>query len=311
MSLTAVQLKERAYGIGASESAAVIGLSAYRSPLEAYLQKVNDADGVPRKPEDPKDRLRLEGGSALEPVILGHFERTTEMPVTDRQLRVHDPKHPWRWVTLDGRASDGGLVEAKKTEITGAVWGDGDEDVPDDYYCQAQHGMACTDAQHVYVPVLLPRWEFAIYIIRRDDEFIDLMTKRQLEFMERLRTRTPPPVQSLEDAKLMWPRNKPLLRVTADATTTEIAQQLANLKAQMKRDEEKKEQLELQIKCAMGEAEELVGRTGRLATWKNNKDGTKFDQESFAIHHPDLWRKYQVPKPGARVFLLKVKEVQN
>jgi putative phage-type endonuclease len=309
MSLTAIQLKERAFGIGASEAAASVGLSKYRTQLALYQEKVAAAEGRIAANEDSlADQLRKEGGSALEPVIIGHFERTTGLQVCDRQLRVQDPQHPWRWVTLDGRASDNGLVEAKKTEITGAVWGEGDEDVPDDYYCQAMQGMACTGAEFVYVPVLLPRWEFAVYVIRRDDEFIELMTAKQMEFIERLRTRTPPPVTSLEDAKLLWPKHKPLKKVTADPETASLAQALANLKARIKREEEEREALELKIKCAMGDAEELVGRSGRIATWKNNKDGTKFDSESFAIHHPDLWRKYQVPKPGARVFLLKLKE---
>ncbi len=40
MSLPVAKLKERAFGLGASEAAAAIGLSQYRTPLALYQQKI-------------------------------------------------------------------------------------------------------------------------------------------------------------------------------------------------------------------------------------------------------------------------------
>lgn len=307
MSLTAEQRKARAYGIGASEAAASIGVSAYLSELGLYLQKVADADGGAEREYSDEDLLRLDGGSALEPVILRHLERTEHLTVVDRQVTVQDPVHPWRWVTLDGRIDQQRLVEAKKTEIVGAQWGEGEEDIPDDYYCQTQQGMACTGATLVYVPVLLPRWEFAVYTIKRDQEFIDLMTTKQEAFVQRLVKRDPPPPKSLADCKLAWPKHKALKSVKGDQSVMDAATELAVIKKAVKEKLERAEKLELTIKAAMQDAEEIKNDVGRIATWKNNKDGVKFDTDEFSIKHPDLYTKFLKTVSGARVFLLKIK----
>lgn len=309
MALTALQLKQRSLGIGASESAASIGVSKYTTKLGLYLKKMAHAEGRDIEELDDKSLLITEGGSALEPVILNHFQRTTGLILSDHQLTVRDPANDWRWVTLDARASDGGLVEAKKTEIVGAVWGDGEEDIPDDYYCQTQQGMACTGATFVYVPVLLPRWEFAVYTVKRDDEFIDLMTAQQKDFMRRLVERDPPAPVSLDDCKLAWPKNKALKAVHADQETYDAAMELAVLKKKSKDALELAEKLELRVKAAMMDAELLKGDFGPIATWKNNKDSEKFDKDSFAIAHPALYKEYLKPVPGPRVFLMKLKAV--
>ncbi len=57
-------LAVRNQGIGSSDSAAVVGLSPYKSPLELWMEKTGR-----KAPDDLSDNEAVFWGSTLEPVI--------------------------------------------------------------------------------------------------------------------------------------------------------------------------------------------------------------------------------------------------
>lgn len=67
-------LKQRKSGIGGSDVAAVLGLSAFRTPTDVYLDKIGEAE-----PQQATDSMHF--GQLLEDVVAKEFERRTGMKV--------------------------------------------------------------------------------------------------------------------------------------------------------------------------------------------------------------------------------------
>lgn len=302
MSLSVQQLAERRTGLGASDAAAAIGLSRWKTPLQLYLEKIGLAQ------ESDSEALHLEMGQALEPMIIARFEKKQRVTVTDRQRKFVDPTWPQRWVTTDGVASDRGMVEAKSVGMADpAEWGEEFEDgaVPMIYLVQSQHGLACTGLPFAWMPVVILNRQFRIYRIQRDEELIELITTKEREFMAMVEARTPPPPINLEDAQIMWPSHREGKRIEA---SDEIALTVAEFKAskqKMKDLEFSQETLKLRVQKAMGDAAELVYCGKVVCTWKQAKPSKKFNEDAFAIAHPDLYQQFQIEVPGSRRMLTK------
>lgn len=303
MSISAAEIIQRREGIGASEAAAAVGLSPWTTQYQLYLEKIGE--GPPREDDDA---LHLEMGHALEPVALSRFCKATRLQISDRQRKFVDPVWPRRWVTVDAIASDDGCVEAKSTGFADpSDWGDELEDgaVPQHYYVQALHSLACSGKPHVWMPLIVTNRQFKLYRIQRDDEAIALLTDREKEFWARVEARDPPPPSNLDDVKLRWPTHQLPQRQADEAAALAIAD-LKGLKAEIKAAVEKKESLELQIKTFMGSAAAIVDIAGKpLCTWKQNKSSIIFDEGRFALDCPDLYRKYLFERAGARPLLTK------
>ena len=151
----------RALGLGASDAAAAVGLSKWKTPYQLWQEKL----GIAANDDHDAEALHLEMGNALEPLAIARFERKQKLTVSDRQVRVVDPTWDKRWVTVDGLASDGGLVEAKSVGFADPrEWGDEFDDgaIPMHYLLQTQHAMACTVASHTWVPVIELNRQFRI-----------------------------------------------------------------------------------------------------------------------------------------------------
>jgi hypothetical protein len=95
----AAWLAARRTGIGASEVAAVLGLSPYESPLDVYCRKLGL---VPEKAETEAMRW----GLRLEPLLAAEYAERTGYPLVATQVFLRHPDKPFLLATLDGvRAS--------------------------------------------------------------------------------------------------------------------------------------------------------------------------------------------------------------
>ena len=308
MTLTTEQLAERRMGLGASDAAAAVGLSPWRTPYQLWREKLGEAEDAPDDDEEP---LRFAMGKALEPVALEHFTRKTKLQVSDQQRKFIDPKWPRRWVSVDALSSDGGLVEAKSTGFASpAEWGDEFEDaaIPQHYLMQVMHGLACSELTHCWVPLIVSNRQFKLYRVKRDEDLIQLLTEREKAFWAMVEAREPPAPVSLEDVKLRWPAGRPGSKILATEDIAHAVTEHAMAKRVVKEAEARVKEWELLIKQAMGEVSELVDVSAQpLVSWKTNKPSMKFDVALFADDHPNLYGQYLREKSGARVFLNKLK----
>lgn len=267
-------LAERRQGIGASDIAAVLGISPFATPLELYLDKIGE---TPDKEDEPQMRR----GRRLEPLVLDFYAEETGRAVTRQQECVVGAE-PWMRATLDGfDAAAVAPVEAKTVNAFAAQdFGDAwTDEVPLNYAAQVHWQMMLTDAGTGYLAALIGSDDFRIFELKRDRDLEKMLVARAREFWQRVQDRRPPDPVTLEDVGLLYRRDKGLT-IEATPEIAAIVGDLKALKAEIKQREARADHLAMQIKAAMGDAAILLGANGKpLATWKNNKDGVTTDWE--------------------------------
>lgn len=297
----------RNMGLGASDAAAAVGLSKWKTPFQLWREKTGKTPANDDSFE--AEALHLEMGKALEPIAIARFERKEKLTVTDKQVQVVDPAWPTRWVTLDGRASDGGLVEAKSVGFADpAEWGDEfvDGAIPLIYLLQTQHALACCpEASHAWVPVIVLNREFRVYRVQRDEELIAMLTAKERAFWQHVVDLVPPPPISAADAYEQWPQDSGGI-VTADADTAAAVVKYATAKAKVKAAEMDADLAKHSITSFMRENSTLLAADGKpLITWKTAKGSTKVDVGKMREAHPAIVKAFEFTEPGSRRMLIK------
>lgn len=288
--------RERNSGLGASDAPVALGLSPWRTPFELWLEKMG-------RGEPFEDSMPVQVGRALEPVIVATFMSKTGLVVTDSQKQIVDPENPWRWVTLDGRVSDGALLEAKAISWTPDEWGEpGTDQIPAPYLVQAQHGMACTGAVLVYVPVLFEAKRFELYRVERDEQVIATITEAERAFWQRVVDNDPPPIVSTDDAKLKYARSTEST-VIADLDTLERITRLKAQRSALDDAEAQHDRLTAEVMAYMGESAVMIDPAGKtVATWRSAKGRLGIDADAVRKAHGTQFDKIGAP---SRRFLLK------
>ena len=159
-------LRARRSALGASDSAAVCGLSPWSSALSVWLDK---RGLVPPTPMTPQQRW----GLLLEPAVAAEFElHYPLLGVRPSPGWVVSPDCPWMGCTPD-RLIDGGVLELK-TSRTSEGWGpDGSAEVPEHYLVQVQHQMFVTNTRRAFLAALIGGSDFRTYEVARHEGLIE------------------------------------------------------------------------------------------------------------------------------------------
>jgi predicted phage-related endonuclease len=293
MSLTPEQVARRKLGIGASEVAAALGLSHWRSPLQLYEQKVNGAVS--------EDKIEYRIGHALEPVILDEYESKTGTKLErapDTLVAMPMLCHLDAWVP-------GRLVVNAKTSRTKQGWGDpGSADVPVDYLLQEHAEMMIAGVAVAHIPVLFYGSQFEIYEIPFDAELGEMIKRGVAAFWRRVEARDPPPPTTLAEANLRW-RVSQALKVELGQDAVSACRRLVQIKEQMGALEQEAAHCEALVKTQMGEAEIATAGGREIATWKTAKAAKALDSKRLKFEMPEVYAQYEIDRAAARRFLLK------
>lgn len=190
--------KARQFCFGASEAAAICGLSRWQQPLSVYESKRNYA-----KFNNPSTEAQRRG-HRFEPVILEWYTEMREGHIHLPPMLIH-PKHDFMSASPDAlwtKEKAGNLpwsysfdyipVDAKTTSHSGEFGESGTDDIPQEYVMQAQQQIAVTDAPYCEFPVLFPGYDLKIYKVDRSDTLINLIIEAESEMLERIRNEDPP-----------------------------------------------------------------------------------------------------------------------
>lgn len=144
-------LERRRSAIGASDVAAILGLSRWATPWEVWAEKKGLL-------ESDSGNAATSAGNLLEPAVLDYAE--SQLGELDRDVLVRSQALPLA-ATCDAIKRYGGNpVEAKTTGIAGPVygsWGDPLTDqVPEEYLVQVHAQLICTGADLGYLFALIP-----------------------------------------------------------------------------------------------------------------------------------------------------------
>lgn len=251
----AAWLFERRQTIGASEVAAILGMSPWESAYSLWAKKVY-GDTSTDEPE------WQEWGNLIEPLICDKYAAETGRKVVDhgRYAVRYSETCPHLSATLDREVlafdeRGPGCMDAKNvTAYKASDWQDG---APLVYQIQLQAQMEVTGYRWGSLAALIGGNTFRWCDVERNDAFIAMMRTKIAAFWKLIETKTPPPIDgslsTAEVLKRLYPKDSgesvELPREAADWTAMyERAQ------ADIKDAEERKRLAQSQIIAAIGDA---------------------------------------------------------
>ena len=258
-------LAERRKGIGASEIAAIAGLSPWAGALDIYLQKL----GVTQN----RTNAAMNWGLRLEQPIADAYTEETGIALEPSQFVQH-PEHSWVLATPDRFAADGSRLVELKCARTADGWGDaGTDQIPDQYVCQVHWQMLASGFGLVDVAVLIGGVDFRVYTVPRDERLVTSLFGIGQEFWRRVVEQDAPDVdwQHPEAAKLLDLLNRPNdgESVDLDETAGALATSYQEFGEQIKQMEESRQHCRALLVGRMGTASLGLLPDGRRITRKD------------------------------------------
>jgi len=270
-------LTERLGGIGASESAAILGYDPYQSPWSIWQKKVDQVI------EDVDSGPMAEWGHRHESAIAQKFSE--EHP----EFEIQDPGDYYiEWATglsvpmfctpdrILYHGSEKSVLELK------CAWYDRakefEDDLPIHYRIQVTHQMLCLGIEHAYYAVLLNGYDFRWYREELNEKFAQALVKKLTEFWELVQSKTAPATDWRNGTKQAIVAHYGVADVTIElpermATVDSERERLKSQRADIDR---KIKAYDNEIRAALGEATTGVLPDGQTAlTWAPRKDGVR------------------------------------
>lgn len=249
MPITEKQKELRRTHLGSSDMAAILGVDPWRNAYDVWLEKTGKAEGV-------KETEVMEAGSMFEDGILRWAEDKKLGKLIRNQYRAATGFPIGSNIDALVVAS-GEPVEAKTSGLFGPLaeqWGeDGTDAVPDRTIIQCHVHMLCAEREICHIPAFLGGRGFALFHIDQDDEIMDIIRDKSLDFWENhVEADSPPPdiMPSLEMAKRMKREPEKVVEIE-----TQIVQNWLNAKDNLKNAEDIKKAAEAEMLAALGDAE--------------------------------------------------------
>lgn len=291
-------LDDRRAGIGGSDIAAIMGMSAFNGPLDVYYSKVEEVSDNEEAMTEP-----MEWGVRLESVILKHFTDLFAVNYDDNKrlirsdltpILLHSPDA----IELDEDGFPIGGIEIKNIRSDKA-WTE-PYGMPEYYYAQVQHGLYVTGLDKWTIVALVSGNKMIYRTVYPDHDFQDMMVKAANNFwLEYVISHNPPPVDGSE------PTSKVLqTRWTSVEEAKEIPydvyHDLLNVRDEIKEMEKHAELLEQQIKEVMADAQDGTVDGVRVVSWKTSTRNT-MDTTRLRKEMPEIAEQYNKETP-VRVF---------
>lgn len=285
-------IAERKKIIGGSDIAAVINEHPFKTKVDLYFDKIGEGTEIP-------DNAAMKAGRKLEPIVADYYAEETGRKVRNEfNMRLHK-KYNFLGANIDrlilanddGRGT--GILECKTTNsFYKRLWAD---EVPLAYYLQLQWYIGIFGYNWGALALLVDGREFVYYEYNFDSELFETLVKEAVSFWENhVVKRIPPEAKTASDIKLLYPQHEAGKAVEAADYTLTRLRTLGIKKNAEKSLKKEIEELETEIKLAIGDAEILTDTEGTpLATFKTTNSG-RFDTKSFQKEHEDLFKNFYI-----------------
>ena len=277
--------QERRNSVGASEVAAVMGLSPYATALDVYKSK----QGVDRE----FDPLLSFIGHESEHIIHKWVEEFSGVGVKlEPAFMARSVEYPFLHASFDRVSSDPFTTWQFKTahQYTGHKW---DEGIPTDIRVQVQAEMLVAGTRRAAVVVWIGGREFRLFWEDRDDVFLEEHLLPALErFWMDLQQGVPPAPASVAEISTDWHNSGDEMEAPEELQAR--IEQRAFLLATAKEAEEDAKKITVELGNFMREQRvekfTVAGRT--LLTFKQQKGKRSFDRERLEADHPEIAAEY-------------------
>lgn len=288
-----MNLVERRGYLGATDVAAILGLSPYRAPIDVWREKLGLTDGV-----EQTERMRL--GQLLEDVIADAYTEQTGRKLRRTSLVRHPDfeflaGNPDRLVV-----GERGVFEAKAAASTR---GYAEDDVPPHVRVQVVWYSGLTEREWSDV-VLLAGMGLRIIRVPHDADLFRDMSQFAVEWWQRhvVGQEEPAPDGTESYRRHLaekYPRDMGV-ELVATPEQSLLADELRDAIASEKAAKERKQALQNRLAAAMGEAASLIGDGWRV-TWKSEAGRPAWKDIALAAGaSPELVAEH-TPE-GSRVF---------
>jgi predicted phage-related endonuclease len=241
---------------GASETAAVCGVSKYETPLHIFRRKRRELP-----PKTPT--LAMKRGLRFESAIIEEYrEARPACKISAPQPMYFHPEHRFLGATPDALAMDtetGWPVDAKwigyrRAEEFGL---EGTDELPDDILLQAQQQMLVMGNDKQETAVILGGEEFRVYTVHRHDALQQKIITAAKELAERIINNDPPEPhwthpETPQLIKDLYGVEAKSIHLSSD--TALIWSNYQRLKEEIKEKEAAAEQLKARVLVVMGNA---------------------------------------------------------
>lgn len=279
-------LEDRRKGMGGSDVATVLGLNKYKSVYQLWLEKTGQVEVTSAQSE------AAYWGNTLEEVVAEEFSKRTGKKVRKRNQVFEHQKYHFLRANIDRDVvGENAVLECKTANQYLANEWDEDE-IPIQYICQVQHYMNVLNLDYVYFAVLIGGQKFIWKKMERDQELIDMITEKLVEFWtENVEKGIEPAIDGLKATSdfltqryLDTEDNQTELNAAFD----ENIANLARLKSDRKIIDENITLLENELKQALGKSDATIGITpNNIVSWKKTQS-KRLDKKKLAEKYPDI-----------------------
>lgn len=304
-------LAARRKGIGASEIAAVLGISPWESPFSLYWRKVEGWDFEPD--------AAMEWGNRLEDAIAAKYQSNHPEGVVHPLGLQSNANEPWMLATPDRVVCDpqmhdnpfpddptfewqhsdlfiSGVVELK-TAHSADGWGEpGTADIPVHYRAQVLWQMAALDVQWADLAVLIGGSDYREYTVLRDEKDIAVMVEAGRRFMARIEAGDPPPLDDHHATLATVKRLHPDLDDDVAVVPDGVAEGYRRAVRMSRLADRAKDRYEILLRAEMGRAKRATTAAGLKVATRTVSEIAE-STVTRAAHRRDYLTPAKEPKP--------------
>ncbi len=304
--LTPEQILERRGYIGSTDSAAILGLSRYSTPLNVWAIKTGQI-----VEEDISGKLPVRLGHKLEQAVAELFTEETGKKLHRVNETVIHPKYNFLAANLDRRVvGEKAVVEIKNVgAFRRDEWREGQS--PAEYICQVMHQLAVTGWDRGYLVALIGNTDFEIRTIERDEQALKDLVNREVSFWNDFVVPKIMPSISRGDKdtlSALFPLAEEGKEIELDDRAAAICDSLDGLRSDLKGLEGSIAGAENELKAMLGTAD--AGIVGDRKIFWSNILTRRLDSEDLKKEMPEIYEKFRKPSTY-RKFLIKTNKPQE
>jgi putative phage-type endonuclease len=293
-------LKNRSRSIGSSDIPVIMGVDAYRTPLDLFLIKTG-------KVGPTADNKFTRRGRKLEPVVAEYFsedsgyqiEEGSEEEITFYHEKEFFSASPDR-IYVDDQG-DRCILECKTTSLTVDK-----EEPPLYWFCQLQWQLGVMGLKKGALAWMGNRFEFDYCEYGFQPDFFEEMKGHAEKFWTEnvLKDVAPEPTNAGDVVKL-YPVHQPDKAIEATKGVLGLFEKLNEARENLKTWKAVEEQAKEDLQMIMKDAEAITYAGATLCTWRTSKPTRRINTAKLKKEAPELYEQYSKESPGTRRFLIK------
>jgi len=295
---------DRKHYIGASDAAAVVGMSRWKTPLQIWAEKTGQVE-----PEDISGRLAVKLGNRLEEVVAELFTAETGKKVH----RVSEPfvhkLYPFIVCHIDRKVDgESAILQCKTVSAWKAKEWD-EEEIPHEYIIQEIHELACTGYDRAYIAVLIGNQDFKWKVIERDNFVINDLINREVKFWtDFVSKKVMPETITKDDSGVLFelfPHSKPGAIIQIGDKADILVDSIKSMQQDYNNLEGLIDQQKNELRALIGEAE--AGEGIKWIVTNKTQSAARINTELLKKEQPGIYQSYS-KNIESRVMRFKEKE---